>query len=1017
MHIKQIRLKNFRSFRDEVVVPLSEHTNIIVGRNGSGKSSIVSAVHFVLCGEKHSCESRTGLIHEGSRAMEEEGSVEIVFCDGLQEAGSGREFSVKRTVSVKKDEYMVDNRIVSRDELVGLLQTNGFAVGSPYFVVLQEEVSELAVVDDRRRYELMKNVAGVSGYEKDRESSMSILEETKQSEKKIELLLERVEDKLRGLESDKKEAELCEELEKEKRRLEYGYIEREVREINGEIFRIEELVSSDPEEVSEESGDFGCEIGEIENKLTNLINRRKELHVNEKYKDKEPEIKDEMKKIEKKRSDLQDTQKVERERLVKLRDEERENFVRSGYIKYLTGFLETLGSRNIKAGEIETAKSILKEKLEKLRALNSSGRHEAENAEETRDLEELIERRKHLWREEKRLRLLDASIEEMVKSQENRLMAMGNIGLDVHSQIKCEEGVLGYVYDLISVPNELVNAFEAVVGNALFNIVVSNEEVASKVLKKMKDLRFRITLMPLSRIKYRESEEVKDPDVISLTSQLRCGQQYKALLRCVVKDFYLCSDLKQALYSSKKYEINTVTLSGEIVTRDGPISGGYEKRNAVFQEYKKISREARKVKGEISRVQHELGKIGKEIEEAKMSREKGSDGSRYNESLKSVVLFLQEKIRILEEASRGDLDINKINVKLRRLREEEKDLRLKSIWTGNEIRKVEIRVGEAEIGIKKLNDSSRRLESELEKSKMYGEAMEIEAKILELKDKKRAAREMMFNEENAGLFAKPKKINIEMEKLVRRKHMLINKRSELCERIGASDFRNLERLYPDKKKEEIINEMARINERTRGLSAVNRAAISQWENYMEQRDSMKRRLEDLKCDKRRILDFIAELDSKKEDTMRNAISLVKEGFSELYSRLTDGGTAELYSYENGIGIKIGENISANLLSGGQKAVVALCLIFSMQRVSPSPLYVLDEIDANLDVQSRERVSMLIKEMSTSCGNQFIITTFRKELLSCGSKYLSVEFEEKRSRVKEIEMVTAYRFLDEDAGES
>ncbi|ADM12322.1 chromosome segregation protein [Encephalitozoon intestinalis ATCC 50506] len=1013
MHIKQIRLKNFKSFKDETLVEFTENVNIIVGRNGSGKSSIVSAIRFVLCGEKYNCESRMELIHEGSRASEEEASVEIVFDSGSPES-LGKGFSIKRVVDAKKDEYMLDNKTISRDELGGLLQGHGFATSSPYFIVLQEEISELAVLSDRRRYELIKDVAGVSEYEKDRENSMQTLEETKQSENKIELLLERIEEKLRGFENDKKEAELCLELEKEKRRLEYGYIEREVGEINEEICKIENLGSNNLEESSEENEDYGCEIREVESKLERLGRRRKELHVDEKYKDKESEIENEIKNIEKKRNDLLGSLEIEKKTLKSLKRNEMETFVRSGYIKYLIVFLETLGNREVSSEEIEISKRALKEKIEKLKDFNNldhSGKFE-----EKRNIEELIERRKHLWREERRLKLSEESIGGIVKSQEGRLIAMGNIGLDVYKQIKNEKGVLGYVYDLISIPNELANAFEAVVGNALFNIVVESEDVASNVLKKMKDLRFRVTFMPLNRIEYKEENEIEDSNVISLTSQLKCNQQYKPLLRYITKNFYLCPDLKQALHLSKKYGINVVTLSGEVVAREGTITGGYERRNMVFQEYKRICKESRKIKGEMIKVQHELGKINKEIEEVKMHKECGSDESRYYESLKSSVLFLQEKIKILEEVVKEKLDGNGINGKLRKLREEEKDLKLKGIWIGGEIKKVGMRIEEAEIGVRNLNEGVGRLREELSKSSMYREAKEIEKEILELKDKKRAVKEMMFNEENMGLFAKPKKINVEVENLVRRKHMLINKRNELCERIGISDFRNLERLFPDKKKEDIMNEIVRINERIRGLSVVNRVAVSQWESYIEQKNSIRKRLEELKDDKRHISEFIAELDSRKEGAMGKAMSVVEEGFSEFYSRLTEGGKAELYSYESSIGIKVGKDVGTSLLSGGQKAVVALSLIFSMQRVNPSPLYVFDEIDANLDAQSRQKVSMLIKEMSERNGSQFIITTFRKELLNCGDKYLNVEFREKRSNIKDIDAGVAHKFLDEDLGE-
>lgn len=1021
MYIRQIKLKNFKSFRDEEVVVLSRGVNVVVGRNGSGKSNIMCAVRFVVCGERHGWESRTEVLHEGSRASEEEASVEVLFGSDASGGVAETQLAVRRTVSAKKDEYALDGKAASRDEVMGALRSNGFVVDSPYFIVQQEKVSELAVAGDEKRYEVMKDVAGVSSYDRDRESSVCVLKETEQSESKIEHLLERVSEKLRGLEGEKREAELRESLEKEKRRLEYGYVEREVGEINEEICRIEGLISNGFEESSEGCEDHVCEVKEIEARIASLVSRRKELVIDERYRDKEADVMREMRAAEKRKDELYKSLEDEKRQLAMLRREAGENFVRSSYVKYLGGFLETVGSREVRDEEVEAAREVLLQKTEELRKSGEGERDEAARVKGRKDLESLVEKRKHLWREERRMETSSKSIEEMARSQEDRLIVMGSMGPEVYRQIRGSEGVIGYVYDLVGVPAELVDAFEAVVGSSLFNIVVEDEGVASRLLCQMKDLKFRVTFMPLSRIKVGESEEVRDPGVILLTSQLRCDARYKTLLRYVTRDSYLCSDLKQAVDLSRKYGINVVTVSGDIVSRDGSMSGGYERRSGAFRDYKKISREARKTRGELDRIRSEIRKVSKEIEEARVYRESECGESRYHESLRATVLFLQEKVRMLSEIARGGAErseaLSKAKGRARKAREEERDLKLKRALILGEIRRLEAKVSESSGEIKKLSDRISCLSEEAEKCKMCREVARIDRKIEELRSRGRAAKEMMFDEENMDVFARPRRIDVEMEKLVSRKHMLMSKRSELCSRIGVSDFRGLERLYPEKEKEEIMKEIGRINERIRTFSLVNRKAVSQWEEYGGQRDAMRAKLEDLRCDRQRIVDFMASLDVKKDGEMRSAVSAVMEGFSEFYSRLTGGGAAELCVREGGIGIMAdGEEIDTNLLSGGQKAVMALCLIFSMQRVSPSPLYIFDEIDANLDERSRERVAMVIREMNESCASQFVIATFRKEMVVCGDKHFRVEFKEKRSRVTEVEMAVAHRLLDEDAAE-
>ncbi|VDM73258.1 unnamed protein product [Strongylus vulgaris] len=80
------------------------------------------------------------------------------------------------------------------------------------------------------------------------------------------------------------------------------------------------------------------------------------------------------------------------------------------------------------------------------------------------------------------------------------------------------------------------------------------------------------------------------------------------------------------------------------------------------------------------------------------------------------------------------------------------------------------------------------------------------------------------------------------------------------------------------------------------------------------------------------------------------------------------------------------------LSGGQKSLVALALIFAIQKCDPAPFYLFDEIDAALDAQHRKAVADMIHELAENA--QFITTTFRPELLESAEKYYGVKFRNK-----------------------
>ncbi|KAL7714091.1 SMC3A [Entamoeba marina] len=125
---------------------------------------------------------------------------------------------------------------------------------------------------------------------------------------------------------------------------------------------------------------------------------------------------------------------------------------------------------------------------------------------------------------------------------------------------------------------------------------------------------------------------------------------------------------------------------------------------------------------------------------------------------------------------------------------------------------------------------------------------------------------------------------------------------------------------------------------------------------------------------------------------------------------------EIYS---GISLKVifpafgGDAKTIQQLSGGQKTVVALSLIFAIQRCDPAPFYLFDEIDSNLDTVYREAVARLISEQSQEA--QYVITTFRPELLLPAKKWYEIKHQNKISTISPIAKEDALRVIKEEEG--
>jgi structural maintenance of chromosome 3 (chondroitin sulfate proteoglycan 6) len=108
----------------------------------------------------------------------------------------------------------------------------------------------------------------------------------------------------------------------------------------------------------------------------------------------------------------------------------------------------------------------------------------------------------------------------------------------------------------------------------------------------------------------------------------------------------------------------------------------------------------------------------------------------------------------------------------------------------------------------------------------------------------------------------------------------------------------------------------------------------------------------------------------------------------------------------------GQQYQMNQLSGGQKALVALAMIFAIQRSDPAPFYLFDEIDQALDSNYRAGVARLIEKqvMSETAPAQFITTTFRPELVAVATKCYGIALQNKVSNIYPLDKVIDYYII-------
>ncbi|AFR94978.2 chromosome associated protein [Cryptococcus neoformans C23] len=269
MYIKTITIQGFKSYRDQVAVdPFSPGHNVVVGRNGSGKSNFFSAIRFVLSDQytKLSREERQRLLHEGtSTSTTLSAYVEIVFDNSDGRFPTGRqELVLRRTIGLKKDEYSLDRKSASKSEVDQLLESAGFSKANPYYIVPQGRITHLTNMNDRERLRLLKDVAGTEVYEQKRAESTRIMEETDGKRDKILELLTTIEDRLRELEEEKEELKEYQEKDRERRCLEYALHQRELEDVTNALDEIEAERRQDIHDSNEKRKEFNDREDEIQ---------------------------------------------------------------------------------------------------------------------------------------------------------------------------------------------------------------------------------------------------------------------------------------------------------------------------------------------------------------------------------------------------------------------------------------------------------------------------------------------------------------------------------------------------------------------------------------------------------------------------------------------------------------------------------------------------------------------------------------------------------------------------------
>ncbi len=396
---------------------------------------------------------------------------------------------------------------------------------------------------------------------------------------------------------------------------------------------------------------------------------------------------------------------------------------------------------------------------------------------------------------------------------------------------------------------------------------------------------------------------------------------------------------------------------------------------------------------ENSENKNQISEIGLKNENIKKFQEEYADSFSKNQSIKNESIKRNERIKTIETEveswinllTNSEKMVNELNTrkkklleKLNKLETEPQTQAEKKGQISENLRSSEIEKQEDEVAINEIDKKINSLHSDLSST---------QEKMIQVRERRASSSATIDG--------------------------LKQRRNDLLERINAelnlnennllefSDLEKSESLPDSVEQEELLDEKKRQREK---LGSVNLRADEETGKYKAEIKKMEQDRQDLVTAIIKLKESIKELNQKGRERLLGAFEKVNRKFNEVYTKLFNGGNAKLELVDSDDPLEAGLELlvsppgkrlqSITLLSGGEQALTALSLIFAVFLTNPSPICVLDEVDAPLDDANVTRFCNLLDELTKITSTRFIIVTHHALTMSKMNKLYGVTMPEK-----------------------
>lgn len=571
------------------------------------------------------------------------------------------------------------------------------------------------------------------------------------------------------------------------------------------------------------------------------------------------------------------------------------------------------------------------------------------------------------------------------------------------------DGVIGEAISLVSCRDGYQRVLEALLGDT---IIVND---LSTALELWRNNSVRKTMVSL------EGDVIEPTGAVSGGSLLNNGGGILAKKR----------EIKEL---EKKLEVlreETGSLEGSSLRISGYLESLRSKAEDLRLRTEVLDKEILTAEKDITILQGDRDRLLKRIEILRMEedqREKEKrdwegDISRCTGNLESLVKDKEELERkvvdLNEELNEKKNDLKDLGTELMNLKLDLATLREKREGNSKEIerlkasrRKNEERILSLREEIERMNRMVNEAEGRIKETEeglnhILGERAENIELLAKMKDDQTA-----FYEQIEVLQESLKKDREDLEVIQAEEGTFEVKKTELSVKIEhiVNSMRNNYNLSveelpsvisdPEIGKEEAEERLLYLEEKLDGLGAVNMTAIEEYNELKVRYDFLMTQQTDLLQSIDSLKEAIAKIDRTTESRLREAFDLLNDKFQDVFKMLFQGGRAELILdggdiLNSGIEIVVqppGKKLQhLSLMSGGEKALTAIALLFSSFLVKPSPLCLLDEVDAPLDDTNIERFTSILKTLSDK--SQFIVITHNKRTMEAANVLYGITMEE------------------------